>query len=291
VVELGAELPDDCYRCGYNLRGIADDHPCPECGLLAQRSRRPSDELHHTRPQWLRKIAWGTNLILFSIVLICVAPFVMDQIDSFVISNMGWGWTFYRYLMLANVVVPALMFWIGLFLLTSREGYPPADRVARPWAIALRTASLTPIAMIGLQIWIEQFGRPLPRQWVNVIELTLAYLGLVPLPFLLFYYLRQLAHRARSAQLAEHCLIVGCGGSFCILFPVLFVMTDGFFSKGDNLGGMAGALLIAFIISTYILFILWSAYLFIRFAISFNKAARQLRREWKRDDRAESAVS
>ena len=40
---------DECYRCGYNLLGIADDQACPECGLLAQRSRRVTDELHDTR--------------------------------------------------------------------------------------------------------------------------------------------------------------------------------------------------------------------------------------------------
>ena len=47
---------DECYRCGYDIRGIASDQPCPECGLLAERSRRVTDELHNTRPTWLRTI-------------------------------------------------------------------------------------------------------------------------------------------------------------------------------------------------------------------------------------------
>lgn len=224
--------------------------------------------------------------MLLSMVLSYVAIFILHDLD---LSAGAWGITLSRYLTLADVVVPPLVFWIGLFLLTSREGYPPADRVARPWAIALRVASLTPIAMIGLPIWIGQFGPPLPYQSVNVIELTLAFLGLTPLPFLLFYYLRQLAHRARSPHLAEHCLIVGCGASFCILLTTFFVMTPESFPHGP--GGSLDLLLIAFIASTYLLFILWSAFLFICFAISFNKAARQLRHEWKRDDRAETPVS
>jgi hypothetical protein len=34
------------------------------------------------------------------------------------------------------------------------------------------------------------------------------------------------------------------------------------------------------------LFIMWSLYLLIRFAISFHKAARQMKTKWRRDDRA-----
>ncbi len=34
------------------------------------------------------------------------------------------------------------------------------------------------------------------------------------------------------------------------------------------------------------LFILWSLYLLIRFAIAFGSARRHLRRKWKRDDRS-----
>src|SRR5271155_1907656 len=60
---------DDCYRCGYDLRGIVNDQACPECGLLAERSRRVTDELHETRPKWLRCISIGAIMILVSIVV------------------------------------------------------------------------------------------------------------------------------------------------------------------------------------------------------------------------------
>jgi hypothetical protein len=36
-----------------------------------------------------------------------------------------------------------------------------------------------------------------------------------------------------------------------------------------------------------VLFILWSLYLLIRFAVSFHLAARQMKHKWRRDDRAQ----
>src|SRR5580765_3129732 len=71
---------DACYRCGYDLRGIADDQPCPECGLLARRSRRPTDELHNSRPRWLRRISRGANLILLAILIAAVWPFLWPAV-------------------------------------------------------------------------------------------------------------------------------------------------------------------------------------------------------------------
>ena len=67
VVETVASKRDECFRCGYALVGIADDQPCPECGLLAARSRRATDELHLARPAWLRRLSIGTWLILAAI--------------------------------------------------------------------------------------------------------------------------------------------------------------------------------------------------------------------------------
>src|SRR5215217_4158067 len=64
-----ADLSAECCRCGYDLRGIGDDQPCPECGLLAQRSRRKSDELHDTRPRWLRRISMGVWTILLALLV------------------------------------------------------------------------------------------------------------------------------------------------------------------------------------------------------------------------------
>ena len=48
--------------------GIDNARACPECGLLAERSRHVTDELHDTHPRWLRKITIGITLILIAIL-------------------------------------------------------------------------------------------------------------------------------------------------------------------------------------------------------------------------------
>ena len=92
-----ATAHDVCYRCGYDLTGIGDETPCPECGLLARRSRRPTDELHYTRPRWLRRISRGTNLLLLAVLLFGASPAlaVCDRPDGqpHVAKVSGAAWT------------------------------------------------------------------------------------------------------------------------------------------------------------------------------------------------------
>ena len=86
---------DGCLRCGYNLSGIANDQPCPECGLLAERSRRITDELHQTRPKWLKRLSRGVWLIVLALLLpvpLLMAPqaavrWVWDHQDQLI----AWG--------------------------------------------------------------------------------------------------------------------------------------------------------------------------------------------------------
>src|SRR5437762_9680970 len=83
IPAAAAEMQGECLRCGYDLRGIANEQACPECGLLAERSRRVTDELHDTRPRWLRRLAWGVWLILLAIPLCAISPIEVGIAESF----------------------------------------------------------------------------------------------------------------------------------------------------------------------------------------------------------------
>jgi hypothetical protein len=281
-----------CYRCGYDLRGIADNQPCPECGLLAERSRRVTDELHNTRPKWLRTIARGSNLILLAIVTAVVWTLFLKNDVGFIASNMAmrrpdfgvWGLDF-----------ALLIFLLGVTLLTRREGYPPADLADRWLRRLLRIVPLFLVAAAVTEwIYLDIFS---PQRYtvddpaVIPVLMLLWFAGLFSLPFLIFLRLRGLAVRARSAHLAEHCLIVGIGASLAICYVFAIGFTN-YYSQELGLevywwDRSNVALVLSLVMATAgILFLLWSLYLLIRFTISFNRAARQLRHKWTRDDRA-----
>jgi hypothetical protein len=288
----GQTAPGQCYRCGYDLRGIADDQPCPECGLLAERSRRVTDELHNTRPKWLRTIARGSNLILLAIVTVVAWTLFLHNDVGFIVSYMSmrhpdfglWGLDF-----------ALLIFLLGVALLTRREGYAPADLADRWLRRLLRVVPLFLVAAAVTE-WIY-FAIFWPQRYfsddsaVIPVLMLLCFAGSFLLPFLIFLRLRGLAVRARSAHLAEHCLIVGIGASLAICYIFAIGFTS-YYSQElglDNYwwGRSNVALVLMLVMATGgILFILWSLYLLIRFTISFNRAARQLRHKWTRDDRA-----
>jgi hypothetical protein len=125
--------------------------------------------------------------------------------------------------------------------------------------------------------------------WVVVpILLTM---GCVPLPVLLFYQLRSVAKRARSAHLAEHCAIVGISTSITLLYAgaMAYVFETAERWARDSYWTTRGdtSLVLTLILSLLgTMIVLWSLYLLVRFAIAFRKASRELKRKWKLHDRA-----
>jgi hypothetical protein len=72
-----------CIACGYDLRGLAEDGACPECGTSVARSRM-GDRLAGADPGWLKRIALGQTMVsvglsacLCSIVLVLIAVVLM----------------------------------------------------------------------------------------------------------------------------------------------------------------------------------------------------------------------
>src|SRR4051812_12377368 len=78
-----------CVSCEYDLRGMARDARCPECGAQVDRSyqhheallARGEAPLWMSRPAWLRRIGIGCALALSSGVAISVAA-VLGAYDN-----------------------------------------------------------------------------------------------------------------------------------------------------------------------------------------------------------------
>jgi hypothetical protein len=249
-----------CYRCGYDLRGLPGDGNCPECGLAVERSAAPASELWHAPPAWLAKLSWGARLVLLAPILGYV-----------------YGTRFARYVTSPRVEVHylapvafALMFAAGVWLITAPQ---PHVFQARRWAWrwALRAASLSPLVMV-VCYYLATSGR-----WANhsANPHLAGFVGLVPFPALLFFHLRRLARRVLNPSLAEHCAIVGVGGSV---------------SLAAGLSGLLGRVPFAVVVAASVgimLFFLWTLFLMVRFTIAFGKAWRASRDAW---DAADASV-
>lgn len=290
-----------CFRCGYPLVGIADDRPCPECGLLAARSRRETDELHLARPRWLKRLSRGVWLLLLAMVWPWIGIPTATNLPRFVytflestVNLRGFVGDGVEVGMIAAVAFGPVMVGLilGSILLATPEGYPPADEADRRWRILLVMAACIPV-IVGLVVLIligdggRNFSSVDPS---DILSLGIS-LGSAPLPVLLFFQLRRLAKRARSAQLAEHCAIVGIGTCLSLLYFAATYLVFGHVSElglGDHwVNNSNAALLLALAVGVLgILFYLWSLMLMIRFALAFTRASKQAKRDWRRDDRA-----
>jgi hypothetical protein len=300
---------DACYRCGYDLRGVADEQPCPECGLVAINSRRPSEELHHTRPGWLARLSWGLRLIVLAGIALVATPVVgllIEQWAKFPTLGRMRGrpittsLVLWRHAEWVCADVAAMSLLAGVFLLTAPEGYEVADRAdagLRRWLrIAVAPAVVASLlAHVLTQFDIATVAQTGVRQaaemdlwWAIGFLLTV---GLCPLPILLGLRLRSIARRARHTPLAEDSVIVGVGNSVTLLYaPLVYVIYENAqkWGLGDywtSRSNVSAALLILLYLAS-IVFALWSVYLLIRFSIAFANASKALRRRWKVNDQA-----
>jgi predicted RNA-binding Zn-ribbon protein involved in translation (DUF1610 family) len=69
-----------CASCGYNLRGIALESRCPECGTSVGRSIR-SDFMRYCHPAWVERLAAGMSWIIMSVLLGIVFGLVANLVE------------------------------------------------------------------------------------------------------------------------------------------------------------------------------------------------------------------
>ncbi len=302
---------DECLRCGYSLLGIANDQPCPECGLVASASRRLTGDLHETRPQWLRSLWRGVLLLILAILMAGFTPFYERPMYNWTYAlarRMGYSWPT---LMWVQAMVPVVwmsvmgaLFLAGVLLLSVRERYEPADREDRLLRKFLRIAALATLlalALVQYQSWVDfrypryMMANPSAWQPAELAAMAFGLSGVVPMPLLLFSRLQGLAQRARSAHLAEHCMIVGIGTTFAVVYAIAawVALAHGNEWFGDYWMERSKSVIYVMLGTALpaCLFGLWSLYLLARFGWAFGKASRELKRKWDAADRSQVSAS
>lgn len=285
---MPGEPADRCFRCSYDLRGIPDDRPCPECGLLAGRSRMPTDQLRHARPRWLWWLSTGVYLILAAELVagavVTVFWAMQDRSWNDPVRSVIDRWQVQKLLL----TIACLLLFGGMMALTRPEGRPEVDQRSRARRRLIRQLSFLPLLGLFLT-WCEVLTYLTPR-WLFfvwpyrlylVADLLLNLPG-VPLALLGCNYLRSLARRELDGSLAEHCTIVGWGWAVSLLgFSAMLWWEHE--SPAWRGGHWRIVLLFVFILAAA-LFHLWTTFLMLRFAVRFGQASSASRRAWAEAD-------
>jgi hypothetical protein len=248
------------------------------------------------------------RLILLAMAMAVLWPFAtyvgQAQLAVGIAGTSKWAYPLWIHLMWVGGDLAVLLLLAGVWLLTSPEGYPPADRAdarRRRW---LRIVALAPlVALVLLHVTSQlsanfnarqgaynhsdPFDGPLP-----ILAFCFATVGSSPFPVLLYLQLRSLAKRARSAHLAEHCVIVGVGNALTLIYIPLFALVS-HYAEAWGLGyawsssSTASLVMALLVVVSSMLFAMWNLYLLVRFAIAFAVVSRKRRKAWHLADRSD----
>jgi hypothetical protein len=214
---VGSEVR--CVGCGYDLRGLAPDGTCPECGTPVARALR-GDALAAADPDWLRRIAIGLQLVgIGCIVLILRVPvWVMldaladDLLDARPVVRQAMQ-------IVVNFATMSLLL-LGVAWVTTLDPRRAEDeqpfglrRVARAGAVAALVVALLDEA-------IELAGGGLPAlpssatAWLSIIATVVAVVAST-------YYLAGIIDRIPKAALAKR--LRSYARVFAIVIPVVAI--------------------------------------------------------------------
>lgn len=138
-----------CAECGYNLRGLAVEGQCPECGCHIRYSLNPARR--SLSPALRGRLARGLDLVFVGLVLSIVIGIVSFGLGA-VLVQMGVGST--AFLALSGVWCT---FWTAAILLIGARGFwlygelpeGPAGPEALRWSRVVRYGMFAVMACVG----------------------------------------------------------------------------------------------------------------------------------------------
>jgi len=206
-----AMLDAPCRKCQYNLRGLASDGRCPECGTPVAFSTQ-GDLIRYSDPAWIRSIRRG---VIFSMIATAIGVVAMLLAFAFRGNQIA---------QIASSFIVELFFLIGAWLLTmpdpggvGEDKYGRARRVIR-FTLFVGLANHAVTFALQTSVWT-----PPARAALQMLGCVAAVVGVVG-QFATLSYLSQLALRIPDDRIARraHFLMYALGMSDAV-FVVLKV--------------------------------------------------------------------
>ena len=209
-----------CIRCGYDLRGLAADAACPECGTpISETTHAPAfHELHH---RWLARFEIGIWTLLAAMIL-NLSVGLLGVLFNF----LPYTFSFYSQFVFELTAYADVLEFAALWLLTSPEPGPArfdAPRISAGWSRWLRVAAYVTLAA----------RRCLPPSTIltnpGVLEsalVPLTQLATAASIICLLIMLRQYAiriHDARTAKTLQWTTVLGVVAALAILLQDVLV--------------------------------------------------------------------
>lgn len=240
-----------CLKCGYNLRSLANDGKCPECGLLVTHSVR-GDLLKYSDRTWVRRLATGAALLLAGVIGLAI--FALTAFGGAMLYGVGgrpllslWGSLLVVGAWSIGVATP-LAILIGVLLLTTREprlSLRPeglsARRLCRGSLVVFSVLSMIALLVASASGWrLPWFPGTL---WV----LAMFVLGCGVFPVSLLHHVASLLRRVPAKEHADAAKLIA-GGILAVdilLSPLLLVSL---FTRGRLGGGMPALAFVALLV-------------------------------------------
>jgi hypothetical protein len=223
VAEINIDVP--CASCGYNLRGLAGDGRCPECGASVARSLET-----HLNPIAPAQVLWARTVLAGLIMWLVLIPACVC-----VVLSMGtrFGWALFAWLnypgpkqwavpmafwQAENIInatpfsfLPVILPILGVmasFLITTprpRRGEPEALLSLRRWA--RWTTVVMGGGLLGASLGVGVFNYD-TRDVVMLVGFAIVTVEL-PCTVLLYHYLANIAQRLELMETAVQIRICG----------------------------------------------------------------------------------
>jgi hypothetical protein len=138
ALDEAGRLTDEvsCRHCGYNLRGLPVDQPCPECTTPVGRSVR-GDMLRFSDPAWVECLARGARIYVLAIVIGFVLGLILGGSIAAMLAISG---SIPALALIASAVVvlfvTALQIWAYWMITTPDPGRDESSRPITVRAIA-----------------------------------------------------------------------------------------------------------------------------------------------------------